>query len=38
MWTNTYGKQILHDIRSDETYIRRLENGAWHSWKQISIY
>ena len=37
MWNNSYGRQILHDVRSDNTYIRRLDNGIWHSWKKFTI-
>lgn len=37
MWDNSYGRQILHDVRSDNTYIRRLSAGTWHSWKIFTI-
>lgn len=35
MWSSDYGRQILHDVRSESTYIRNLSADSWHSWTQI---
>lgn len=37
MWSNDYGRQILHDVRTTNTYVRNLSNNAWQSWKQINM-
>lgn len=35
MWSSDYGRQILHDVRSESTYIRILSADSWKSWTQI---
>ncbi|WP_405317632.1 tail fiber protein [Faecalibacillus faecis] len=37
MWSNLYGRQILHDIRGDSTYMRRLSNGTWQTWRRFTF-
>ena len=37
MWSNDYGRQILHDVRTTNTYVRNLSNNVWQSWKQINM-
>lgn len=37
IWYETYGRQILHDVRSTNTYIRNLSNNVWQAWKQINL-
>ena len=37
MWSNDYGRQILHDVRTTNTYVRNISNNVWQSWKQINM-
>lgn len=37
IWYETYGRQILHDVRTTNTYIRNLSNNVWQAWKQINL-
>lgn len=37
MWNNEYGRQILHDIRTTNTFIRCINGGLWQSWRQFAI-
>lgn len=37
MWSNDYGRQILHDVRTTNTYIRNISNNVWQSWKQLNM-
>lgn len=36
MWSSLYGRQILHDVRTTNTYVRNLNNGIWQNWKQYT--
>ena len=36
MWANDYGRQILHDVRNTNTYVRNLFNGTWQNWVSIT--
>ena len=36
MWSSLYGRQILNDVRTTNTYIRNLNNGTWYSWRQYT--
>ena len=35
MWSSDFGRQILHDVRTKNTYIRNLSANSWNSWSQI---
>ena len=35
MWSSDLGRQILHDVRTKNTYIRNLSANSWNSWSQI---
>lgn len=35
MWASDYGRQILHDVRSNKIYIRNLFNNVWQPWGSI---
>jgi microcystin-dependent protein len=35
MWSSDSGRQILHDVRTKNTYIRNLSANSWSSWSQI---
>jgi microcystin-dependent protein len=37
MWNNEYGRQILHDVRTTNTFIRCINGGLWQSWRQFAI-
>ena len=37
MWSNDYGRQILHDVRTTNTYVRNISNNVWQSWKQLNM-
>lgn len=37
MWTNDYGRQILHDVRTTNTYIRIINNNTWYSWHKFTL-
>ena len=37
MWDENWGRQILHDIRTNNSYSRNLNNGTWLAWKQITM-
>lgn len=36
MWSSLYGRQILHDVRTERTYVRNINNGTWRSWTQYT--
>ena len=36
LWGNgDYGRQVLYDIRSNNTYTRQKNNGTWQSWVSL---
>lgn len=36
LWGNgDYGRQVLYDIRSNNTYTRQKSNGTWQSWVSL---
>ena len=37
MWWGGYGRQILHDVRTNNSYSRNLNNETWLEWKKITI-
>lgn len=37
MWSENFGRQILHDVRTTKTYIRNLSSGVWQAWKAFTI-
>lgn len=36
MWNTDYGRQILHDVRTANTFIRRINGGVWQSWHMFT--
>lgn len=36
-WYVDYGRQIAHDVRTNRTFIRNMNNGIWQSWKEFQI-
>ena len=37
MWNSDYGRQILHDVRTNNTYIRIINNNNWQSWHKFTL-
>lgn len=35
MWASDYGRQILHDVRTNKIFIRNINNGIWQPWGSI---
>jgi hypothetical protein len=37
IWAEDYGRQILHDVRTNNSYSRNIYDGVWQEWKQITM-
>ena len=37
MWTEEYGRQILYDVRTVKTWIRRIDSSGWKPWHEFSL-
>lgn len=36
IWDSKWGRQILYDIRANNTFSRQLANGTWSGWRKVT--
>jgi hypothetical protein len=36
IWGTDWGRQILYDVRANNTFSRQLANGTWSGWRKVT--